>query len=194
MTANPAISIDVNVTSDTQDLIRNRIDVAIALSEEPQSKLTHFWLASCGLTLCASPDYLARRGAAKTPDDLNQHDCLTSRFSDLAVPWKLGREGVWRSINPQFKLLSDNGELLRQACLGGAGISAFYNFHVQDDLCSGRLIRVLPEFELAPRDIFAIIPDKKIIRPHAKVFIDFVRCLVEDPMSGCSPGKRNRLR
>ena len=69
MIANPAISIDVNVTSDTQDLIRNRIDVAIALSEEPQSKLTHYWLASCGLTLCASPDYLARRGAPKTPAD-----------------------------------------------------------------------------------------------------------------------------
>jgi DNA-binding transcriptional LysR family regulator len=54
MIANPAISIDVNVTSDTQDLIRNRIDVAIALSEEPQSKLPHFRLGSCGLALCAS--------------------------------------------------------------------------------------------------------------------------------------------
>ena len=190
MMANPAISIDVNVTSDIEDLIRDRIDVAIALSEEPQSKLPHFWLASCGLSLCASPDYLARRGAPETPDDLNRHECLTSRFSDLAVIWKLGREGVWQSINPQFKLLSDNGELLRQACLGGAGVSAFYEFHVQEDLRSGRLVRVLPEFELQPRDIFAIIPDKKIIRPQAKVFIDFVRRLLEEPMSGCSPGKR----
>jgi hypothetical protein len=46
------------------------------------------------------------------------------------------------------------------------------------------------EFELAPRDIVAIIPDKKIIRPQAKVFIDFVRRLVQEPTSGCSPGKR----
>jgi DNA-binding transcriptional LysR family regulator len=101
-----------------------------------------------------------------------------------------GGEGVWRSVNPQFKLLSDNGQLLRQACLGGAGISAFYNFHIQDDLNFGRLVRVLPEFELPPRDIFAIIPDKKIIRPQAKVFIDFVRRLLGRADGGCTPGKK----
>lgn len=184
MRAHPAISIDVNVTSDTPDLIRKRIDVAIAVSEQAQSKLTHFRLAGCGVTLCASPDYIARRGAPQEPDDLTQHDCLAGRFSDLAANWKFGRKGVWQSISPQFKLLADNGELLRQACLGGAGVSVFYNFHVQDDLHSGRLIHVLPEFELAPRHVFAIIPHKKIIRPQAKAFIDFVRHLLEEAKVG----------
>jgi DNA-binding transcriptional LysR family regulator len=187
MQEHPAISIDVNVTSATPDLIRNRIDVAITLREEPQSKLTHFWLASCALTLCASPDYLARRGRPRRPDDLTDHECLSGRYSDLAASWTLGRGGVWQLINPNFKLLSDNGELLRQACLGGAGIGVFYHFHVQDDLRSGRLVRVLPEFELASRNIFAIIPHKKIIRPQAKAFIDFVQRLLAGSLSSHPP-------
>jgi DNA-binding transcriptional LysR family regulator len=174
----PAVSIDVNVTSDDPDLIRNRIDVAIQLSDEPQSKLTHFELGPCPIRLCASPDYIARRGVPATPENLMQHECLGARFSNLADGWRLGRIGLWQTINPQFKLLSDNGELLRQACLGGAGISLLYDFHIEDDLRAGRLVPILPDFEVPERVAFAIIPHRKIITPQAKAFIDFVRALV----------------
>jgi DNA-binding transcriptional LysR family regulator len=107
-----------------------------------------------------------------------QHECLGARFSNLADGWRLGRIGLWQTINPQFKLLSDNGELLRQACLGGAGISLLYDFHIEDDLRAGRLVPILPDFEVPERVAFAIIPHRKIITPQAKAFIDFVRALV----------------
>lgn len=190
MTQHPAVSIDVNVTSDDPDLIRNRIDVAIQLSDEPHSKLTHFELGPCPVRLCASRDYVARRGVPATPEDLMQHECLGARFSNLAGSWRLGRDGVWQTINPHFKLLSDNGELLRQACLGGAGISLFYDFHIEEDLRAGRLVQVLADFEVPARDAFAIIPHRKIITPQAKAFIDFVRALVTSRLhrrSGVDP-------
>ena len=97
---------------------------------------------------------------------------------------------LWQTINPQFKLLSDNGELLRQACLGGAGISLFYDFHIEEDLRAGRLVQVLADFEVPARDAFAIIPHRKIITPQAKAFIDFVRALVTSRLhrrSGVDP-------
>jgi DNA-binding transcriptional LysR family regulator len=174
----PALSIDVNVTSATEDLVRNRIDVAITLREEPQSKLTHFWLGSVGLTLCASPDYLARMGAPESPEDLMRHECLTGRYSDLATGWNMGRDGVWQVVNPNFRLLSDNGELLQQASVRGAGIGTFYHFHIQDDLREGRLVRVLPQYEMSSRNLYAVIPHRNIVRPQARVFIEFVRRLV----------------
>ncbi|MBR0859120.1 LysR family transcriptional regulator [Bradyrhizobium liaoningense] len=181
MEEHPAISIDLSVTSATPDLIRSRIDVAIMLSDQPQSKLTHFCLGSCTPILCASPDYLTHRITPKQLDDLNHLECLSARFSELAASWRLGRQGCWQTVTPHFKLLSDNGELLRQACLGGAGIAALYDFHIQDDLRAGRLVRVLPKFEFASNGVFAIIPHKTIVRPQAKVFIDFVRRLVAEP-------------
>jgi DNA-binding transcriptional LysR family regulator len=181
MKSHPAISLDVNVTSGTPDLIRNRIDIAIILQDQPQSKLTHFRLATCPLTLCASPDYIAQRGIPKKPEDLLTHECLAGRFSDLAEGWSLRQNGVWRVVNPRFKLLSDNGDLLRLACLGGAGIGGFYDFHIRDDLHSGRLVPVLADYELQARSIFAIVPHRKIVRPQVKAFIDFVQSLLSAP-------------
>lgn len=180
MADHPALSIDVAVSSGTPDLIRNRIDVAISLQKEPQSKLMHFQLAACPLRLCASPDYVARYGMPKRPEDLMNHDCLAGRHSDLAEGWALGRKNVWRAVNPRFKLLSDNGDLLRQVCLGGGGIGIFYDFHVHDDLRSNRLVALLRDYELHARNIFAIIPHRKLVRPQAKAFIDFVRSLVSN--------------
>lgn len=174
----PGITVDVVVSSATPDLIRNRIDVAITVHEEPQSKLTHFELAPCPLVLCASPDYVARHGAPQTIQDLIRHECLSGRFSDLAEGWALGREGLWHTVNVQFRLLSDNGDLLRQACLNGTGIGNFYRFHVHDDLRQGRLTRILPDYESKPQHIFAIIPHRQIVRPQAEAFIAFVRGLI----------------
>src|SRR3954452_15965641 len=102
------ISLDIIVSSATPDLIRNRIDVAITLEEQPQSKLTHFKLAHCPLALCASPDYVARHGAPRAPQDLMHHQCMSGRFSELAQGWSIARHGLSQVVNPRFKLLSDN--------------------------------------------------------------------------------------
>lgn len=177
--AHPGISLDIVVTSAIPDLIRARIDVAITLGETPQSKLTHFLITACPLTLCASPSYIARSGAPEKAEDLVRHACLSGRFSDLAQGWTLRREGVWQVINGNSRLLSDNGELLRQACIGGAGIGQFYLFHVRDDIEAGRLVQVLPDHEPKPKNLFAVIPHRQIVRPQAKAFIGFVRGLVE---------------
>lgn len=187
----PALSIDVNVTSATEDLIRNRIDVAITLRPEPQSKLTHFWIGTVPLAMCASPEYLARMGTPDSPEDLMRQECLTGRYSDLAAGWNIGRDGVWQVINPNFRLLSDNGELLQQACVRGAGIGSFYHFHIHNDLREGRLVRILPDYELQPRNLYAVVPHKNFVRPQAKAFIDFVRRLAA-ASAGVAPGKPER--
>ena len=82
--------------------MRNRVDVAITLHEEPQSKLVHFQLGPCPLVLCASPDYLALRGMLRQPQDLVHHDCLSNRFSDLAEGWTIGRDGARRPVDLRF--------------------------------------------------------------------------------------------
>ncbi|TCT05466.1 LysR family transcriptional regulator [Aquabacter spiritensis] len=175
----PGIAVDILVSSATPDLIRNRIDVAIVLDAEPTSKLSHAVLGQCRLVLCASPDYCARRGVPERMQDLVRHDCLSGRFSELAEGWTLQDGTGNRTVNVPFRLLSDSGELLRQACLGGAGIGGFYHFHVAEDLAAGRLRRVLPDLELRPKVIHAVIPHRQIARPHARAFIAFIRALIE---------------
>ena len=173
----PAMSVDVIVTSATPNLIRDRIDVAIALENDPKSKLAHMLLTPCSRVLCASPAYIAAHGEPNSPEDLQAHDCIASRFSDLAEDWVLRRNGNWDAINIHSRLLSDNGELLRQACLRAAGIGNFYRFHVQEDLRSGRLVQVLRDFEVKPKNVYAVLPHRQMMRPQAKAFVEFARKL-----------------
>ena len=84
------------------------------------------------------------------------------------------------TVEPYLKVeefLSDNGDLLRQVCLRGAGIGNFYRFHVQNDLESGGLVRILPSFEVKPRNVYAVLPHRQIMRPQAKAFVEFARNL-----------------
>jgi DNA-binding transcriptional LysR family regulator len=178
------LSVDVIVTSATPDLIRDRIDVAITLQEEPESKLAHFVLARSPRAICASPEYIARRGMPLEPNELEQHECISGRFSQLAEAWQLRKAGDWQAVHVRSRLLSDNGDLLRQACLMGSGIGNFYEFHVLDDLERGRLIRVLPGYESKPKNIYAVIPHRQIVRPQTKAFIEFTRRLVLKTQAG----------
>jgi len=173
----PAISVDVIVTSATPNLIRDRVDVAISLENDPKSKLAHMLLAPCSRVLCASPSYIAVHGEPKSTEHLQSQDCIASRFSDLAEDWVLRRHGNWDAINIHSRLLSDNGDLLRQACLQGAGIGNFYRFHVEGDLRAGRLTQVLSAFEVKPKNIYAVLPHRQIMRPQAKAFVEFARKL-----------------
>lgn len=174
----PAMSIDVIVTSDTPDLIAGRIDVAVVVQDEPSTKLTHLLLATCPRVLCASPDYLERHGMPREPADLVRHHCMSSRFSDLAETWHFHRDDRQESMRVSSTLLSSSGELLRHACINGGGIANLYSFHVRDDLESGRLVRVLPDYVPRPKTIYAVIPHRQILRPQTKAFLGFVSGLV----------------
>jgi DNA-binding transcriptional LysR family regulator len=181
LAGHPGLSVDVMVSSATPDLIRDRIDVAITLQEEPESKLAHFLLAESPRALCASPGYVERFGMPEHPRDLDRHECISGRFSELAEAWLLRKGGDWQAVHVRSRLLSDNGDLLRQACLKGSGIGNFYLFHVLADLDAGRLLRVLPGYESKPKNIYAVIPHRQIVRPQTRAFIEFVMRLAGRP-------------
>src|ERR1700722_7964394 len=81
-----------------------------------------FYLGSSERAICASPSYLQRCGVPMVPSDLMSHECLSGRFSELAETWNVSREGDWEGLNISPRLLSDNGDLLRQSCVLGAGL------------------------------------------------------------------------
>ncbi len=175
----PRLTIDVFVSSSTPDLIRERLDLAITLREEQESKQPHLQLGAIVRVLCASPAYVAQRGAPRRIEDLQHHDIIASRFTQRADVWELKAGARYRTAKIRPRLLSDNGELQKQACLHGAGIGAFYEFHVRQDLADGRLVRVLPQHETRPHNLYVSLPHREIVRPQARAFIDFLQALVE---------------
>lgn len=169
----PGISLDFRLTDRVVDLIEAGMDLAIRVGALRDSTLVARKLAPNRRTLCASPAYLAARGAPKHPGDLAAHDCLI-----------LGEQRDWRFVTPGGplsvrvggRLASDNGEVLRDAVLAGLGIALKSTWDVGAHLRSGALVPVLPAYPLAEEvAIWAVYPSRAFVPPKTHALIEFLQ-------------------
>lgn len=178
----PRVDISVNLSDEMVDLVSAGFDVAVRIGNLPDSSLVSRKLANNRRVLCAAPEYLRRRGQPRTIADLEQHECL------LLVGAR-GREDVWRltdeaggehSARVRGRLESNMGEALRDAALAGLGIALHSTWHVDEDLRSGRLQRVLPAYSLN-NAIHAVMPQRRLVPPRVRAFVDFLARKFDTP-------------
>jgi DNA-binding transcriptional LysR family regulator len=171
----PRVQVELLVDASMADLVGDRVDLAIRMSPGLESSsLVARRLATTPKVLCASPDYLRRRGTPRTPDDLRAHDCL--RFSPIRpeIEYKLG---VGRSsvvVPVSGPLVADSAETLRQAALAGAGIVALPLFFLASDVAGGRLVRVLDAHPLGDLGIYAVYTKGRFVPSKVRKFVDFL--------------------
>lgn len=176
----PLITVDLRATSTLQNMISERIDLTFALRESLNSKVHHIRIARNDRAFCASPNYLSRCGYPKLPADLLRHRCLANMIEGVSERWsvKIGGRLTRLKLNNQF--MADNGEVLRRACLKGAGVGCFYRFHVRDDLERGDLTEVLRPYQPNTNFIYAITLHREMMLPHVQLFLDFVRSIITE--------------
>ena len=75
------------------------------------------------------------------------------------------------SVRP--KLTTNNAQVLVDALTTGRGVGTAQVLLVSDELKEGRLIRVLPEYEVEPTELFLVYPSSKFLRPAVRAFVDF---------------------
>jgi LysR family transcriptional regulator for bpeEF and oprC len=98
---------------------------------------------------CASPEYLARADALCAPADLLRHACVAylSLERDVQVEWQFVKSLVRHRVKLTPKLLVHGTDALREAGLAGCGIIRLNAWNVDDELRSGTLVRILPNWE-----------------------------------------------
>ncbi|WP_426687888.1 LysR family transcriptional regulator [Rhodanobacter ginsengiterrae] len=172
----PRIKLSVNLTDEQLDLVGSGFDLGIRIGALGDSELVARQLALNHRVLCAAPAYLERHGHPRTPADLAAHDCLLLVGSQ-------GRQDVWRFRDPQGKEIaqrvhgrfeSNLGELLRDAVVAGLGIAQHSVWHVHEELRTGRLQRVLPDYSIATTGIHAVMPQRRLVPPRVRAFVDFL--------------------
>lgn len=148
--AYPQVSIVADYSERLVDIIEEGFDIAIRIGELEDNRLIAKKLCDHRRILCASPQYLARRGVPQQPQDLQQHNCL--RFSGLASfpQWRLYAEDTQCTVTPKGNLTANDSESLLAAARAGAGILGAGEWLMSQDLAAGRLVRVLPQWQLDP--------------------------------------------
>ena len=172
----PKLKISVDLDDQHRDLVAEGFDLSIRIGALTDSTLVARRLASNRRVLCASPEYLRLHGAPATPQDLTQHQCLllTGRAGRNDV-WRLtGADGQEVAVQVGGRIDCNQGELLRDAAVAGMGIALHSIWHVHEDLRSGRLQVVLPSYALPDTGIHALMPQRRLVPPRVRAFVDFV--------------------
>ncbi len=169
----PLVRIDMSFTDRLVDIIGDGFDLAIRNAPLPDSTLMARRLGSNRRVLCASPNYIARRGEPKTPSDLAQHDCIG--MSSLPVWHFQGPKGEI-SHTVSSTITGDNGDYAYDAALLGLGLSVKSVAHVWEDLHRGSLVAVMKDYPITRSgDIWAVYPPARITPPKVAVLIDFLQ-------------------
>ena len=169
----PDVTVDMSLTDRFVDLVEEGFDVAVRIGQLRDSSLVARRLAPSRLVVCASPEYLARRGVPRVPADLAGHECLHN--TNIAGDWRfVAPDGGMQAIEVSGRLAANNGDALQAAARAGAGLIYLPSFIVGDDLQAGRLVSVLDDFTLVGSTVNAVYPHARHLSPKVRVFVDFL--------------------
>ena len=168
------LAVDMSISDRLIDLVEDGFDVALRIAPEAASNLVARQLAPIRRKICASPDYLARQGIPRKPEDLEGHNCLDYSHMNAQGFWHLTGPDGTVSVAVSGSLRINDDEALSQAVLGGLGLALLPTFIVGRELQAGRLVEVLPGYVPVDRFLYAVHLPNCHLPLKVRLFIDFL--------------------
>lgn len=169
----PELALDLRISDSVVDLVEGAFDVAVRYADLNDTSFVARRLAPDRRVLVASPGYIERRGRPSTPDDLAEHACLIVGTLDLWTFRGPGSELIERRITPSLRI--NDGGAVRDATCAGLGIALMATWCAADELRSGALVPVLPEYPLvSTQTLWVLYPSSRELAPKVRVFIDWL--------------------
>jgi len=171
----PEVKVDLTIGERTIDMIDEGFDLAIRLTPPPDSSLIVRSLATWRHVLCCSPGYIEQHGPLQQLSELAGHNCLRHALYPYEDEWRfVDRNDAPASVRISGNLISNSGETLRICALQGVGIWLAAGFLSADDLESGRLVRILPEYRPVEFAMNAVYPHRHHLSAKVRSFIDLL--------------------
>ena len=184
----PSMEIRLRLSDHMLDLLSESVDVAIRMAVLSDSSFVVRKLADCPRVLCASPNYLEQHGRPEKPEDLLNHNCLLLRFpGSTQFRWTLITPNGPMTLRVAGKFDADDGDVLTEWALEGAGITLKPYWEVADHINRGDLQVVLADFAPEPVSLVLLYPHRRLVPATVRMFADFVAQNVKPLM-----GKYNR--
>jgi DNA-binding transcriptional LysR family regulator len=172
---NPDIGVDLSLTDERVDLVREGVDIALRLGPLADSALKLRALGQSRRLLVAAPAYLAARGRPTVPRDLSAHEGI--RMSNVAGSDTLvlqGPGGERHAAPFGGRLRVDHGLAAREALVAGRGIAPAHRWLVGDLLATGRLEVILPDYSPPPVPLSLLIVPERAGVVRVRLLVDFL--------------------
>jgi DNA-binding transcriptional LysR family regulator len=168
----PDIELDTHLSDRFVDMIREGFDLAIRIGELEDSSLVARKIAADNRVICAAPLYLEKHGTPPSLADLNLHNCLSAGAQDT---WRLEGPQGQEQVRTNGNVRSNSGEFIREAVLGGLGLGLRSTWDIGQELKSGKLKVVLPQYRGSSNvAVYAVYPCREFMPAKVNVFIEFL--------------------
>ena len=180
MQQHAGLSVELLLDDRVVDMVEEGIDVSVRVGWLSDSTLIARKLCDSPRLLCASPDYIERHGRPETPAQLAGHEWII--FSQLPTPhhWTFTRNGKEHVVHARGRMKTNSAVAVRMFVLGGSGLAGLSNFMIGDDIRSGRLEQLLPDYDCGSAGVYAVYPDRRYQQARVRLFIDFLEKRIRD--------------
>ena len=167
---NPQVDLDFHLTNREVDLIEEGYDLAIRMGALRDSSLLSRRLCDRAEYLCASREYVDQNGMPHTLAELNKHKCLMGSKTH----WVFSQNGQRTEVKVSSHWRSNSGPALLDAIRRGLGIAQLPDYYVKDDLASGKLVSLLPQYQYPYTGVWLVYPRAQQPSPKLKSVCDYL--------------------
>ncbi|MBO1012139.1 LysR family transcriptional regulator [Achromobacter sp. SD115] len=174
-TSFPEVTVEMTLNDRYLDPAEEGVDVALYIGATPKHFATGAQaIATLPRMLVAAPSYLERHGRPREIQDLASHQCLVYTRGASPSEWRFTRSGVEQTVHVSGSLRCNNSQTLHDAALSGAGVGLLPAFLVAQDLACGRLTHLLPDWQPAERNLYAVYPQPRRSSPKVREFVELL--------------------
>jgi DNA-binding transcriptional LysR family regulator len=179
----PGLAVELIFRESPSDVIAEGIDLEVRLGMVGDSSLICRrigWTTAC---LVAAPSYLEGRNAPRTPDEITGHDCICYSRAGDGRSWSFsdGADEIEIRVTP--RLIANSAMGVHRAALAGGGLAVLSHILADEDVATGRLIRLLPEFPPTRLSINIVYPSRRNIPLRVRTVLDFLVDRIKDDAS-----------
>jgi DNA-binding transcriptional LysR family regulator len=190
LAAYPEISIDLQLSDATTDVIGEGFDAAIRIAVQPGASLAVQRLSEVPRYLVGSPVYLEKHGKPRHPLHLAEHRCIAYSYGVNGEVWRFRKGSKSASVRPSGPLRVNNGDAMMPALIAGTGLGILPEFFLREALESKRLERLLPDWSIPLGAVYWVTPPEGPLPKRVEVLREF---LIEK-LARAAPAEDHALR
>lgn len=173
----PMLKIQCMVTDRRIDLVHEGVDVAVRVRErlDTDADLQMRRIGTSRRILVASPAFAVAHPSIRTTEDLRNLPLLSQFEQPVSSTWSLTTSsGQSEMISFEPRFATGSFELLLAAARAGLGVGLLPAYNCRDDIQSGRLVRILPEWSGVDGILHVLFTSRRGMLPGVRAVVDFL--------------------
>ncbi|MFC5474588.1 LysR family transcriptional regulator [Paraherbaspirillum soli] len=169
----PGTAVSMLLVDRAVNLIEERVDLAIRITNALDPNLIARKLAVCRSVVCAAPSYLQQHGTPRTAEELALHNCLTYSYFGKSL-WEFEKNGAPVAVPVGGNMSANESSVLLEAAASGAGITLQPLYSAAPLLRSGKLVALLGDYQAREMNIYGVYASRRQMPVILRVMLDFL--------------------